>query len=1178
MLNPSNLYAEKIFREHPIAMWPLDEQSDYISLITESERTLVGNFVGSPYSTVEADLNATATADETANSPFPESAISKVLPTSTNTILVDNFSIMKYAGVPLTSFNSDMENFAFSFSVKALHSFTTGVDIGYFLSGPTFDLEDFELGKIEALSQPVADEWSMYSSTLPLPKSTAYTHIYPFLSFRFINQTVAGNPIVTDYAYLINGITIGQWSEMFNATSLGVETIQPTTEFNSDGYIVGNQYGLGANDAKYLVADNQILALNTSMPMVYGSGSLTKIIPHPVEGSPSLVIPGFGMLSNYGKYNTYTFESWIRVDGRTSVSRKILGPTDSNNGLYIDREFIRLKIGNGIGSYFVGEWYRPMLIDIKVSPTNASLMINGEEVIAFSHDVDASSFGTNDTWGVYAYSDVPIVEIDCPAIYSYAVSSTIAKRRFAFGQAVESPDGVNKSFGATTAFIDYSVADYTNNYHYPDMGKWNQGMYENVYVDRNTLSSPDHTLPEFVFQSSTYDSWFAEQSVNNLPSFTFGTTPGFIRFDSMSITDQPTAGAYVIFELAEFDSLPQTIFKITNNLTGDSFSASVELDKIIYRLSSQGISQTVDEKIGLVLGSKFFAGISFASVIDAVGNSAESFFSNPSQLTMNVAGDSSFTSIFTGKIYKVGLLTQRNLNKVNDILQTVDDGLPSILDAGYSNTTTWLYTADGGTPEQFGEDTLSSHIATYTLVASNEYDIFTIDVDSDSYWQDYTPLSYFTQYVSNQLGKSYYDLDFIQFNINYPSIPKFKLNAFNTEDALVKTYVSFQTIASGATAQLESFTNIVPAPENGVVNPSASKYSGTWLDSAYEVVDGMIIYPPRDVAFDEIAIVTHIQMQVRNGISNKISIKKLQYASQAFNSDTANPIGTKFDVPVYPYQKYSAYFDYKSRNPYKIYKGSTPYLYLTRKSGIAKVGDYDPLINRGFLVNVNSKAAQQYRVIASQIFMFYEKDKFPAEQIKIFEIQSQYDYIKVYMEPIGTSRKRARIFAIDANTGTDRVAIAFYINGKLTKTPVINVNEWATLGIRFADPIVFDNVPGAIRVTGPILVNNISYYESSSLQEVERRSVRLWDAVTVNGTNWEWWLAQLNRYNETYQWGDVLVIAATKYYGIDPTDIYRSYVGTNKIVSDDNAVFYIGGDGFKVTNKTSWSSYSVKPL
>ena len=36
----SNIYAEKIFAEHPIDLWVLDDQADYVSLITESQRQI----------------------------------------------------------------------------------------------------------------------------------------------------------------------------------------------------------------------------------------------------------------------------------------------------------------------------------------------------------------------------------------------------------------------------------------------------------------------------------------------------------------------------------------------------------------------------------------------------------------------------------------------------------------------------------------------------------------------------------------------------------------------------------------------------------------------------------------------------------------------------------------------------------------------------------------------------------------------------------------------------------------------------------------------------------------------------------------------------------------------------------------------------------------------------------
>jgi hypothetical protein len=40
MSNPSNLYAEKIFSEHPLVLWALDDKADYVSLITEAQRNM----------------------------------------------------------------------------------------------------------------------------------------------------------------------------------------------------------------------------------------------------------------------------------------------------------------------------------------------------------------------------------------------------------------------------------------------------------------------------------------------------------------------------------------------------------------------------------------------------------------------------------------------------------------------------------------------------------------------------------------------------------------------------------------------------------------------------------------------------------------------------------------------------------------------------------------------------------------------------------------------------------------------------------------------------------------------------------------------------------------------------------------------------------------------------------
>ena len=48
------------------------------------------------------------------------------------------------------------------------------------------------------------------------------------------------------------------------------------------------------------------------------------------------------------------------------------------------------------------------------------------------------------------------------------------------------------------------------------------------------------------------------------------------------------------------------------------------------------------------------------------------------------------------------------------------------------------------------------------------FDTYTLAVAANAYWEDNLPLTYFAESVFDKTGDQYFDLDFIQFNINYP--------------------------------------------------------------------------------------------------------------------------------------------------------------------------------------------------------------------------------------------------------------------------------------------------------------------------------------------------------------------------------------------------------------------------
>ena len=70
MSNPSNLYAEKIYSEHPLVLWALDDKLDYIGLISEAQRDIAT--LWTPTSAI------LATSFEDLKQPFADSHLTRV--------------------------------------------------------------------------------------------------------------------------------------------------------------------------------------------------------------------------------------------------------------------------------------------------------------------------------------------------------------------------------------------------------------------------------------------------------------------------------------------------------------------------------------------------------------------------------------------------------------------------------------------------------------------------------------------------------------------------------------------------------------------------------------------------------------------------------------------------------------------------------------------------------------------------------------------------------------------------------------------------------------------------------------------------------------------------------------------------------------------------------------------
>jgi hypothetical protein len=328
MSTPSNLYAEKVFAEHPTGLWALDDRADYVSLLSESQRVLSDNtkwdIVGGTVS------NNPNTKDE----PFINSYVGRIVATPTNnesaSIIATSKDIMDLRGL-----NTFLRTFSVGGYFYSESSYVAGFEIGYQYTDTTSGQIVTHLKNYDTI---INSNWIFISETFDTPPDDAKIRLVFKINF------IGGSE--TEDAFLINGISFGQWSEEFASTSLGViplEIQDKNIAIPVSQAVVAKCYGLQELDGYYLISDGMLKAKNSGVPIVYGTSGITTIYPN--EGLPSLIVPGSGMLNESGKFRQYTFETWLRINSYSNNRKRIIGPIASEDGIYIDGPSIGLKIG-----------------------------------------------------------------------------------------------------------------------------------------------------------------------------------------------------------------------------------------------------------------------------------------------------------------------------------------------------------------------------------------------------------------------------------------------------------------------------------------------------------------------------------------------------------------------------------------------------------------------------------------------------------------------------------------------------------------------------------------------------------------------------------------------------------------------------------------------------------------
>ena len=1243
MITNSNLYAERIFSEHPLALWPLDENITYLQLFSDSRQDL-GDSGNWTLTNLTESLPVSYSNTPIGSSPSSRFTLTSSASYSSN--IVSSFTLNSSS-----DFNDSRSTACFSTHVYQGSVFIESFEIGVIYDG------------VEYYSQYIFESdvgWHKIFHTFDLPSNKNLTF--------FIRTNYSDVGSLSDFVTQFNGVSLGQWSEQFNASNLGfnyqdfpANLEHLLTSGSAYSSVVLDSYGTDTDmNGYYLLKNNKIYAENAGIPMVFGSNHTTRIIEAP-DGNPSIMFPGNGFLNDSGKYNNYTLEAWIRLDNVSADPIKIIGPIESTDGVYVEEGFISIKIGFYVKSYFVGKWYRPMLVHFKYSEIEASLLINGEQVITMPFDLDnitfpskSSSASLEQDWiGVYGNDLISPFEIDCISIVPYLIPLEMAKRRFVYGQGVPEINRSNDTFLTNSTLFDYSFADYASNILYPDVTPWRSGYANNLDTTSTYMTTPGYNLPDVQLKrNSRFLStlqWFQENKTandENPDQFTYflmkplferersrlwsevynsgatdwqnvsastwydSTHEFFVNedifysditvyYDSLNILTDRLASVVGVFKSPESSVISQTLLLFKNKTTGATIDISLNINLLSYIYTSPAGVQTVLKNEVVEDNEYFVAGINLSDIESSKYSIIGNFFSVLDSISLNIGGY--FENSFAGKIFAIHFNNSFFHKKdMNDFFSN------GFVDQTFE------------TQNVAGE--LIEYTANYSLLPVEQDNIVSLDIGVAGYWEDIQPLSFFGKYVNDRYGDSYYDLDMLQFNIDAPKRSELDeaLTQYLTYGALdllyarysdlsniiltgyanytelanegaievaqgrfdtnVLTYLSFQRYVDVGKKPYSDFTNVEDVSYNNVVSFDSSAY----LNTKYEIVDNTIIFPPKTPDFKDYYLGIHLEIKVRGINKKKLLLRRMELASLAFDDSSAYAVGTKYSNSVYPFARTKYLFDYKQKNPFTIYKDSSPYLYLTEYSGIY-VNPFESDYTRGVLVPLNKNKEDLYSVGGLQFWSRYPLNVFPETPFIVAKIKTETTDIDFYLQP-ESGGKRAFLKSYSYLTGQEVETMSFFQDGIEVKNPIFYPRQWSAVNISFLDPINSDNFTGKLELYSGLVFNNIVEYNyTEPLLDTSKTVYKTWFQVYTDETEnnainyWQDILIPEGEVSET-SWRLATASLVANQRTINGEVEYNSQVGLSVSVTEDISSLNIYSNGSDLFTDVKWKTFESSPV